>query len=66
MPKKTETVVYCDFCGINQHKVEKIIAGPNCFICNECVDLCNDIIREEREKANNVSPMATEAKGESA
>lgn len=39
--------LYCTFCGKNQHEVKKLIAGPNVFICDECVDLCNDIIVEE-------------------
>jgi hypothetical protein len=39
--------LYCSFCGKNQHEVEKLIAGPTVFICNECVDLCMDILREE-------------------
>jgi len=37
----------CSFCGKEQVKVKKLIAGPNIYICNECVDLCNDILREE-------------------
>jgi len=41
----------CSFCGKSQHKVRKLIAGPTVFICNECIELCNDIIRsEERER----------------
>lgn len=40
-------VLYCSFCGKNQHEVRKLIAGPSVFVCNECVELCNDIIREE-------------------
>lgn len=49
MSKKTEgkETLYCSFCGKSQHEVKKLIAGPNVFICNECVDLCTDIIREE-------------------
>ena len=39
--------LYCSFCGKSQHEVNKLIAGPSVFVCNECVDLCNDIIREE-------------------
>lgn len=39
--------LYCTFCGKNQHEVKKLIAGPSVFICDECVDLCNDILREE-------------------
>jgi ATP-dependent Clp protease ATP-binding subunit ClpX len=37
----------CSFCGKSQHEVRKLIAGPSVYICDECVDLCNDIIREE-------------------
>ncbi len=40
-------ILYCSFCGKSQHQVRKLIAGPAVFVCNECVDLCNDIIREE-------------------
>jgi ATP-dependent Clp protease ATP-binding subunit ClpX len=42
-----ERLLYCSFCGKNQHEVRKLIAGPSVFICDECVELCNDIIREE-------------------
>jgi len=45
-------LLYCSFCGKSQHEVRKLIAGPSVFICDECVDLCNDIIREEMEDAN--------------
>lgn len=44
--KKNETL-YCSFCGKSQHDVKKLIAGPSVFVCNECVHLCNEIIREE-------------------
>ncbi len=40
-------LMYCSFCGKSQHEVRKLIAGPSVFVCNECVELCNDIIREE-------------------
>jgi len=43
-------LLYCSFCGKSQHEVRKLIAGPSVFICDECVDLCNDIIREEMEE----------------
>ena len=43
-------VLYCSFCGKSQHEVRKLIAGPSVFICDECVELCNDIIREELEE----------------
>jgi ATP-dependent Clp protease ATP-binding subunit ClpX len=42
-----KNTLYCSFCGKSQHEVRKLIAGPNVFICNECVELCEDIIREE-------------------
>ena len=42
-----ERLLYCSFCGKSQHEVRKLIAGPSVFICDECVELCNDIIREE-------------------
>ncbi len=44
-------LLYCSFCGKSQHEVRKLIAGPSVFICDECVELCNDIIREELEDA---------------
>lgn len=44
-------LLYCSFCGKSQHEVRKLIAGPSVFICDECVDLCNDIIREEIEES---------------
>ncbi len=52
-------LLYCSFCGKSQHEVRKLIAGPSVFICDECVDLCNDIIREEIEEAN---PESSEEK----
>ena len=42
-----KSTLYCSFCGKSQHEVRKLIAGPTVFICDECVELCNDIIREE-------------------
>ncbi|MFZ4551505.1 MAG: ATP-dependent Clp protease ATP-binding subunit ClpX [Aquabacterium sp.] len=51
MPDKkgssSEKILYCSFCGKSQHEVKKLIAGPSVFICDECIDLCNDIIRDE-------------------
>ena len=51
MPDKkassSEKVLYCSFCGKSQHEVKKLIAGPSVFICDECIELCNDIIRDE-------------------
>ena len=53
MPPKDDNakLLYCSFCGKSQHEVRKLIAGPSVFICDECVDLCNDIIREEIQEA---------------
>src|SRR3982750_2175611 len=42
-----DKLLYCSFCGKSQHEVRKLIAGPSVFICDECIELCNDIIREE-------------------
>jgi len=49
-------LLYCSFCGKSQHEVKKLIAGPSVFICDECVDLCNDIIREEVQEAQGEAP----------
>lgn len=48
-------LLYCSFCGKSQHEVRKLIAGPSVFICDECVDLCNDIIREELQESSGGS-----------
>jgi len=45
-----DKLLYCSFCGKSQHEVKKLIAGPSVFVCDECVDLCNDIIREELQE----------------
>ena len=46
---KGDKLLYCSFCGKSQHEVRKLIAGPSVFVCDECVELCNEIIREESE-----------------
>ncbi len=46
-PTDSKNTLYCSFCGKSQHEVRKLIAGPTVFVCDECVELCNDIIREE-------------------
>lgn len=51
-----EKLLYCSFCGKSQHEVKKLIAGPSVFICDECIDLCNDIIRDEM---NALEPIAS-------
>jgi ATP-dependent Clp protease ATP-binding subunit ClpX len=48
---ETKNTLYCSFCGKSQHEVRKLIAGPTVFICDECVELCMDIIREEHKTA---------------
>ena len=47
----SKNTLYCSFCGKSQHEVRKLIAGPTVFICDECVELCMDIIREETKSA---------------
>lgn len=47
----SEKLLYCSFCGKSQHEVKKLIAGPSVFICDECIDLCNEIIRDEASVA---------------
>jgi len=47
--RKQDKLLYCSFCGKSQHDVRKLIAGPSVFVCDECVELCNEIIREETE-----------------
>jgi ATP-dependent Clp protease ATP-binding subunit ClpX len=51
--KKSDKLLYCSFCGKSQHEVRKLIAGPSVFVCDECVELCNEIIREEAEDADD-------------
>src|SRR5215813_14599081 len=46
---ESKNTLYCSFCGKSQHEVRKLIAGPTVFICDECVELCMDIIREEHK-----------------
>jgi ATP-dependent Clp protease ATP-binding subunit ClpX len=48
-----DKVLYCSFCGKSQHEVKKLIAGPSVFICDECIDLCTDVIQEELAKLPN-------------
>jgi ATP-dependent Clp protease ATP-binding subunit ClpX len=53
--EESEKLLYCSFCGKSQHEVRKLIAGPSVFVCDECVELCNDIIREEvQEKSSSM------------
>jgi ATP-dependent Clp protease ATP-binding subunit ClpX len=66
----SEKVLYCSFCGKSQHEVKKLIAGPSVFICDECIELCNDIIRDEvpadavaAQKAKSDLPTPGEIKG---
>ena len=49
MSTNNKNILYCSFCGKSQHEVKKLIAGPTVFICDECVELCNDIIKEENK-----------------
>ena len=64
----SEKTLYCSFCGKSQHEVKKLIAGPSVFICDECIDLCNEIIRdelpagEEARETRNDLPTPSEIK----
>jgi len=49
------SALHCNFCGKSQKEVKKLIAGPGCYICDECIELCNDIIFEDAQKANTKS-----------
>jgi ATP-dependent Clp protease ATP-binding subunit ClpX len=51
----SKQTLYCSFCGKSQHEVKKLIAGPSVFVCNECVELCNDIISEEEQTEQTAS-----------
>ena len=51
LPGEHEPPVFCSFCGKSQDEVRKLIAGPKVYICDECIDLCNDIIADERRQA---------------
>ncbi len=50
----SKNTLYCSFCGKSQHEVRKLIAGPTVFICDECVELCMDIIREETKSSGEI------------
>src|SRR3981189_2856190 len=64
--KDSKSALYCSFCGKSQHEVRKPIAGPSVFVCDECVELCKDIIREEledrAERARDKLPKPQEIK----
>ena len=51
--RDSEKLLYCSFCGKSQHEVKKLIAGPSVYVCDECVELCNDIISEELEEESS-------------
>ena len=51
--EKNNSTLYCSFCGKSQHEVKKLIAGPTVFICDECVELCMDIIKEEHKQSSS-------------
>src|SRR5436309_2154480 len=55
-----EKLLYCSFCGKSQHEVRKLIAGPSVFICDECIELCNDIIREESASDKGGKPAKSD------
>ena len=51
MPKKKEEQFTCSFCGKTREKVKKLIAGPKVYICNECIELCVDVVREDSKES---------------
>jgi ATP-dependent Clp protease ATP-binding subunit ClpX len=57
--KTGDKLLYCSYCGKSQHEVKKLIAGPSVFVCDECVALCNDIMKEEAQSAN-IKPEKSE------
>lgn len=59
MPKQDEKNIRCSFCGKHQSQVKRIIAGPNAYICNECIELCVSILNDEMKQGKNpVDPGA--------
>jgi len=62
-PSPTEPPVVCSFCGKTQDEVRKLIAGPSVYICDECIDLCNDIIAEEIAQEQTDPPECWICKG---
>ncbi|WP_394753334.1 ATP-dependent Clp protease ATP-binding subunit ClpX [Crenothrix sp.] len=66
--KDEEKLLYCSFCGKSQHEVRKLIAGPSVYVCDECVELCNDIIKDELQEKSTFSggalPKPKEIKNE--
>src|SRR5271157_1728473 len=58
----SKNTLYCSFCGKSQHEVRKLIAGPTVFICDECIELCMDIIREENKSSLVKSRDGTSAR----
>ncbi|MEO1134425.1 MAG: ClpX C4-type zinc finger protein, partial [Cyanobacteria bacterium J06639_1] len=62
MPTKYDSHLKCSFCGKSQEQVRKLIAGPGVYICDECVDLCNEILEEELYEGNGLQPAASPRK----
>jgi len=67
--KDDDKLLYCSFCGKSQHEVRKLIAGPSVYVCDECVELCNDIIKDELQDdsssfGDNALPKPKEIKEE--
>src|SRR6185503_3377104 len=49
MIRRPEEILRCSFCGKSQNEVKKLIAGPNVYVCNECIDICNEIINDDEQ-----------------
>ena len=59
MPRKSSRELFCSFCGKSQKEVRKLIAGPSVYICDECVELCNEIITEELDREEYYASRAS-------
>lgn len=60
--KNSDKLLYCSFCGKSQHEVVKLVAGPQVFICNECIELCNDILKDEVAQLGDVAAQTPSGK----
>jgi hypothetical protein len=59
---KRNEVLRCSFCGKDQHDVKKLIAGPSVYICNECIDICEEIIEDDRDQIQRDEPSSGKAR----
>ena len=57
MIRRPEEILRCSFCGKSQNEVKKLIAGPSVYICNECIDICNEIINDDEQAETGDSSL---------